>query len=355
MYHTKVVEGMNEIYVATVDNPEASSDNVFYSNHVDGPFICFPFASVYRAIIAINNNDSIQTVFPATGIKTLLNRGDVCAFDFSREVHRIEMVKKPEHFRYSLKVHYVVYPASMPWYGDLLAFLTTCYNTIARLVFLQTLQPKNIVDKLLWRFVMFCTDLFFGIVQTTGNTGSFNFVIWCAILAWFAPVEFPVFMLLTSFVHYGIYIGTYYHSSAMGDKVAFEGFKNTVMFYKAVAFFHIIWNYVRTMGSVDNIDFISIVMICVGFGLSGSAALALGLDKTYFGYELGIVKDSSLVTKFPYNVIPHPMIIGNIIGLLGFNSAGMQREYPFLIPAHIGFYTLHMLQVLLTNCRSIFK
>ena len=39
---------------------------------------------------------------------------------------------------------------------------------------------------------------------------------------------------------------------------------------------------------------------------------ALGVDGTYFGIELGVVKaDYKFVTKFPYNVLPHPMILGD--------------------------------------------
>jgi hypothetical protein len=56
-YTTVVLESMNEIYVAATDSSKSTSDNVFYSNHVDGPFMCFPFASVYRAIVAVNEND----------------------------------------------------------------------------------------------------------------------------------------------------------------------------------------------------------------------------------------------------------------------------------------------------------
>jgi hypothetical protein len=31
-----------------------------------------------------------------------------------------------------LQVHYVVYPACLPWYGSLVAFLNIAYNTAAR-------------------------------------------------------------------------------------------------------------------------------------------------------------------------------------------------------------------------------
>jgi hypothetical protein len=39
MYEVEVVEGMNEVYVSTTSNNKVNSDKVFYTNHVDGPFM----------------------------------------------------------------------------------------------------------------------------------------------------------------------------------------------------------------------------------------------------------------------------------------------------------------------------
>jgi hypothetical protein len=100
LYTTQVLESMNEIYVAAIHTDDATSDNVFYSNHVDGPFMCYPFASVYRAIVAINSNDFIKTVFPAEPCEHILTDGEMWAFDFNREVHRIEQVKEASNQRY---------------------------------------------------------------------------------------------------------------------------------------------------------------------------------------------------------------------------------------------------------------
>jgi hypothetical protein len=94
---------MNEVYVAALENTHATSDNVFYTNHgtytlilVDGPWMCYPFASVYRAIVAVNHNDFIKTIFPAQPCEVVLDQGDVWAFDFNREVHRIKSIKSPK-------------------------------------------------------------------------------------------------------------------------------------------------------------------------------------------------------------------------------------------------------------------
>jgi hypothetical protein len=96
------------------------------------------------------------------------------------------------------------------------------------------------------------------------------------------------------------------------------------MAYKAIAVFHLAYNYVKYF----EFNALSLVMIAIGVTLSSTAAMALGLDKTYFGYELGFVKDDGTfkVDAFPYNLgIPHPMIVGNLIWLAGINVMPSMR------------------------------
>lgn len=343
-YTTVVLESMNEVYVAANDTNAATSDNVFYSNHVDGPFMCYPFASVYRAIVAVNSNDFIKTIFPAHPCEKVLTDGEMWAFDFNREVHRIEQVKEPSGRRYVLKLHYLVYLSSAPYYGYVLGLFTSWYDTIARLVFLKTLVPKTFIEKGLWSIVMLITRAFYESIRAAGNSGAISFLAMTGFIMYFTQTELPLFLMTSSFVHYFIYISTYYHYETHRDQIAFEGFKHTVMFYKAVAFYHLVVNYVANMGTIP--DFISLAMIATGFSISGMAAKAIGLDQTYFGVELGRCKPAPRVTSFPYNLTAHPMIIGNIIGLLGFMKLdGFRSQLPWLIPVHISLYTIHMLQV----------
>jgi hypothetical protein len=55
----------------------------------------------------------------------------------------------------------------------------------------------------------------------------------------------------------------------------------------------------------------SVVVMAAGFLLNALAARALGPSRTYYGWELGEVPQLR-VTAFPYSVVPHPMLIGNI-------------------------------------------
>lgn len=85
-------------------------------------------------------------------------------------------------------------------------------------------------------------------------------------------------------------------------------------------------------------------MIVVGYSLSSMATKALGIDRTYFAAELGLV-EPKWITQFPYGYIPHPMILSQVLALLGFMKASHFRtEWPYLIPVHVGFYVAHMLQ-----------
>lgn len=228
------------------------------------------------------------------------------AFDFNREVHRIEMVKKDpgktRDYRYALKVHYLVYPAALPYYGYVLAWLTSVYDTIARLAFLKAIKPKTMLERGLWAIIMVSTKIFFLIFRAAGNSGAFSFVIAASIFTNFIPTTFPVFLTTTSFIHYFIYMGTYYHQKTLGDQMNYEGFKHTVMFYKAVAFFQMILIYYKATVTVGSPDWLSLGLIALGFGLSGSAAAAIGIDRTYFGIELGKCKPE-YVTTFPYNIL----------------------------------------------------
>ena len=122
--------------------------------------------------------------------------------------------------------------------------------------------------------------------------------------------------------------------------IDFSLFKRDVIFFKTIAMAHLFSMYLTTF----DFDAISVLMIFCGFSLSASAALALGVDQTYFGVELGEVKPN-FVFAFPYNSIPHPMIVGSMIGLLGVHKmASFRVEFPYAIPMHCVMYCIHMVQ-----------
>lgn len=60
----------------------------------------------------------------------------------------------------------------------------------------------------------------------------------------------------------------------------------------------------------------SAVVIAAGFLLNALAARVLGTARTYYGAELGEVSPGH-VTAFPYSVLSHPMLVGNLVAFGG--------------------------------------
>merc|ERR1711966_448748 len=85
-----VLWGMNEVYVSSPPSVKNTSDEVFYTRHIDGPYYYVPFASCFRMIIGLDANEAITTKFPMVPTECAAQNGDVLAFDFHREVHYIE-------------------------------------------------------------------------------------------------------------------------------------------------------------------------------------------------------------------------------------------------------------------------
>lgn len=341
MYTVEPVFGMNEIYVSS-DKHNLNSDTVFYMLHTDGPWGVFPLCGLYRCMMSCSENTQVATRFPFCSKQYTLTDGDVVGFDFNREIHDIK--DNPgcvnENHRITLKLHYVVYPTCLKPYGLLLKAVTQTYNTLARLTFLNTITPRGPWRLMAW-VVLALTKLRFNTEMYAGLT-NVSYVALCALVAW-AVGDYQVLVVLTSFVHYFMYIGTY-HAALLDLRVSFGQFKRDVVFFKGVAYAHLAWLY-ATNFDLAHAPF-SLALVVCGYGLAGAAAAALGLDQTYFGAELGEVKPR-FVTAFPYGKwgVPHPMIIGALVGLSGLACMpGLWNAMPWLVPTHMAFYLAHCLQ-----------
>jgi hypothetical protein len=81
--------------------------------------------------------------------------------------------------------------------------------------------------------------------------------------------------------------------------------------------------------------------------LACTAANKLGWDQTYFGVELGVCRPR-WVNSFPYGYVPHPMIVGGVVGLCGFHKFGaFATKLPYLVPIHVLLYLTHLMQEML--------
>ncbi|MEM7464281.1 MAG: methyltransferase, partial [Pseudomonadota bacterium] len=54
------------------------------------------------------------------------------------------------------------------------------------------------------------------------------------------------------------------------------------------------------------------IVMAIGFGLNISAVWALGPNRTYYGVELDRMP-TGRIHAFPYSLISHPMLIGNML------------------------------------------
>lgn len=75
-----------------------------------------------------------------------------------------------------------------------------------------------------------------------------------------------------------------------------------------------------------------------GLALHWSSLYALGVDRTYYGVELGVCEPRR-ITSFPYNTgVPHPMLTGVVLETLG-----LALCVPGLFTSHAGFLALYLL------------
>lgn len=339
LWTVEVIAGMNEVYVAS-EKHKANSDTVFYMQHIDGPWYLMPFCGAYRCILAVNKNYRICTQFPQIPVAHTLSDGECVGFDFNREIHFITNnpdTVNPEP-RITLKLHYVIYPKVLKPLGKLLAALTTGYDIAARRLFLNTIAPPGLFWQFMAQMILVVTNLVFLAEKVVG----YNNIVYvlCALLAR-VFVHPYAFLVMTSFMHYLMYIGTY----AQRTNVAFGCFKRNVLFYKTLALSQLAYFYVTNY----QYDPVSLAMIFVGYGIATSATLAIGVDRTYFGVELGVY-EPKWCSGFPYNCIPHPMIVGAMIGLAGIHKmAGMHTAMPYLVPMHVLMYAIHLTQEAVTG------
>jgi len=142
------IEAMNELYITSVVSE--GSDQVFESEHVDGPFFFLPFCTVLRCVYAIQGNNRIFTDFPNNGYSYSLKANDFVIFDYNRDLHYIWRntagSDKDIRKRILLKLHYLVTPRFLPrpityFYKQLHAK----YNQFMRTTFLNS-QKKGVIS-----------------------------------------------------------------------------------------------------------------------------------------------------------------------------------------------------------------
>jgi len=204
-YNIDILNEMNEIYISAPTNEynlNETSDNIFYTRHIDGPFYYIPFASCYRLIIGLDDNREISTNFNLIPEVHTLKKGDVVAFDFHRECHYItKNVLEPinEDFRVVLKIHYCIYPRWAFYIGKLLGLLTILYNKNFRNLFLYTITTNTVYDKIVVKSMILTTKIVHDIEFYIGYN---NISYLCLLTLLSLKTNYYIFLFGSSFIHY---------------------------------------------------------------------------------------------------------------------------------------------------------
>ena len=343
-FDVKPVVEMNEIYVTAVGAiKEITSDAVFYTPHDDGPYWWLPFASLYRVLVGVTPNEMVRTNFNLQhpSKSKVVDMYDVLGFDYNRELHWIDHVPGTtnKERRSLIKLHFIVYPKGWHRYGALAAHLNTKYNTWARGNFLKTLRPKGLYEHTMAWWIW---------LTTWSNAMLELFVGWgnlVYILAAYAMGPTP-FLILTSFRHYAVYITTFAYRS---PPVAHGFLMRDSKLFKTIALMHLSRRLLPLVQLPRDIP--GVAMALCGFTITILATAQLGMVRTYFGSELGFVKPE-WISGFPYNTIPHPMIVGQLLAyssILMWWREEMPMETMALVGAHMTCYVVHMIQEMLTS------
>lgn len=343
-YDVACVQGMNEIYVTAVGAKQSiNSDAVFYTPHTDGPYWWLPGASLYRVLVGVTPNQMVRTRFNLQheSQDQILDENGVVGFDYNRELHWIDHVPNTtnKERRSLVKLHYIVYPKGWHTYGKLCAYLNQSYNTWARGNFLRTLRPAGIYEYVMAWWIWLTT--WFNALWEE-YVGWSNLVY---VLVSYALGPTP-FLILTSFRHYCVYMATFAYREPM---VAHGYLMRDSKLYKTIAVMHLASRLLPMVELAK--DWPVLVLAAMGFGTTILATVRLGMVRTYFGSELGFVKPK-WIEGFPYGVIPHPMIVGQLFAygsILYWLQGRISWENQLLVGAHMAFYTTHMVQEMLTS------
>jgi hypothetical protein len=328
------VDRMNEVYVSNMG--AKGSDNVFLQRHIDGPFGFLPFLTLLRCLVVVRGNDHVATVFSMQKAENTLRTGQFCWLDYNRDIHYITKSGDPDELldesRICLKVHYAVLPRWLAPFHRPFAGWNATYNERARQLFVASKNPQSAIGRFLGAITNLGTFLY---PLFTQYVGLLNLLV--VLLLWGVTSGQPTERVyLFSFVHYFLYLFAFTFRAVEPGR-----FARDASLFHLIALGTLFYQYGRTGLHVP-----SLAVAALGFGLSGLAFLRLGSARTYFGAEFGVVPPGR-VSRFPYGVIPHPMIVGKLVGFAGLALHGPFRAawWPLLL-GHAACYAIVLCQEL---------
>lgn len=299
------INEMNELYISDLNSK--GSDNVFINKHIDGPFMFIPGCKCIRLLLGLKGNKNIETVFVSERKKNVLEKYDILSFDYNRDLHYIRNnnLNDDNNNRIILKLHYAIIPKWMDNFSDTFKNLNSNYNTWARNNFLYSQNPKTLSEKVISFNINAVTNI---------NAFTVEYIGWHNIIILILMLIYFIFNKNIKHYSYIFVIFAFiYIFQFIFRQVNIDDFAADTRIYKSLFILYFLY-----LLSIHKLDYIilTIILIIISISIHITSYLALDKDLTYFGKELGVVKEYKIINKFPYNVINHPMIVATILSLI---------------------------------------
>jgi hypothetical protein len=153
----------DEVYWSASPKEALGSDRSLVDCHYDAPFAVIPTGGViyYRVIIAMNENNTVTTVFPDEDKKVKMNTGDFHGLDYNKDWHCVEGSIPADKYRVLLKLHYVVVPKDThQMWIDWVRFINVSWTHLSRATMRMSADPKTPFEIFIGIVVNVCRFVF---------------------------------------------------------------------------------------------------------------------------------------------------------------------------------------------------
>jgi len=140
------VPEVDEVYWSASPKEAKGSDRSLVDCHYDSPFALIPTGGVvyYRIIIAMNENDTVTTVFPNENKRVKMNIGDFHGMDYNKDWHCVEGAIPADKYRVLLKLHYLVIPENtQQFWIDMVQYINVMWTRLSRETMRMSADPKS--------------------------------------------------------------------------------------------------------------------------------------------------------------------------------------------------------------------
>jgi hypothetical protein len=152
----------DEVYWSASPKEASGSDRSLVDCHYDAPLAVMPTGGViyYRVIIAMNENNTVTTVFPHENKQVKMNTGDFHGLDYNKDWHCVEGSIPADKYRVLLKLHYLVIPHdTRQFWVNLVRYMNVGWTYLSRAIMSMSANPQNLFEAFVglgvnsWRYI----------------------------------------------------------------------------------------------------------------------------------------------------------------------------------------------------------